>query len=400
MAMMETLATLHDRLVLDFPRQAGGFSPDIEKANEVLLSFRAQDSERQRAMDLWLSSRYAQPCVFGKIAAGQHKMFYCFLTAEDIRQSDHHVHSKVSAARKLWKHRALDDTALGVTPEHGFMLVVCERTVAYAAADENLEAFSLHLQRLVGWPERAGERGNAIADEWLYLRNPATKEIVKFTFSVDYFASAADCQWWHDHRVPGGIAFTANSLGHMARYLEWYGGKTRRTEWALLHAMRTIDSAAKEHPHCPATYLLNLENGEPIQQFTWRGESPLPLALEHQGKDCGSYKGHLHTDHSIRNEFFRSSNCPAHKSDPYHMDFAYIFDRDADDNLEFMVGEKVTEDEVAADIGVIDDVQLVAAFDEYDLASRPAGVGAGIEAALAELQREALSADEIEELLR
>src|SRR5262249_37812371 len=105
--MLVSLATLRSRLVPDLMRVESGFLPDIEKANEVLLNPMAQDSERQQAMDLWLLGRHAQPCVFGKIAAGQRRMFYCFITGDDIARSDDHVQEKVAAARRLWKLRAL-----------------------------------------------------------------------------------------------------------------------------------------------------------------------------------------------------------------------------------------------------------------------------------------------------
>src|SRR5262249_52483422 len=153
-------------------------------------------------------------------AASLRRMHYCFLGPRDLVRSDDYIRSKIADARKLWKYRALD----GI-PEHGFMLSICDRRVAYAQPDEALLEFALHVQRLAGWQGRLDCRGNEIVDEWVYLRHPSTEDVVKFTFSVDFFASAADGKWWHDHRVPGGIAFTANSLGHMARWMEWYDGK-------------------------------------------------------------------------------------------------------------------------------------------------------------------------------
>jgi hypothetical protein len=266
----ESLSSLRSGLTADPTRQLQGFSEDIEKAHRVLHNPLAQDYERQRAMELWLFGRDTQPCVFGKIAARQQKMHFCFITAADIGNSDNHVRDKIASARSLWKRRA----ASGI-PEHGFMLVVCDKDVAYAKANEDLKKFAEHLQCLVGWRCREGERGNDISDEWLYLRHPETKEIIKFTFSVDFFASAGDSGWWHDHRVPGGIAFTANSLGHMAKYLEWYEKKDLRIEWALRNAMNTIDSAAKEHPHRPATYLIDLENGEPVSNYPRTSGTPI-----------------------------------------------------------------------------------------------------------------------------
>ena len=226
------------------------------------------------------------------------------------------------------------------------------------------------------------------------------ERIVKFTFSVDFFAAAADQRWWHDHRAPGGIAFTANSLGHMARHQEWYDNRSERVEWALRTAMNTIDSAATEPPFCPATYLLDLKDGKPEQDFTWTGSNPLPPAKSLEGKDCGSYGGYLHTDHAIRAEFFRPDACPMHYHEPYLMDFTYIFDTAATDNLQFMVGQDVSQADVEADLGQVGDMQTIAADTATEpVVRRPAEAAYRINSALDRLRSRAMSDAEIERLL-
>jgi hypothetical protein len=55
------------------------------------------------------------------------------------------------------------------------------------------------------------------------------------------------------------MAFTANSLGHMARYQEWYGEKEERTEWALRTAMNTIASVS------PSETLMTLPVNSPAR---------------------------------------------------------------------------------------------------------------------------------------
>jgi hypothetical protein len=39
----------------------------------------------------------------------------------------------------------------------------------------------------------------------------------RWKVGVNYFSSQGDRLWWHDHRIPGGMAFSMNSVGHMAR---------------------------------------------------------------------------------------------------------------------------------------------------------------------------------------
>jgi hypothetical protein len=392
--MLDTLASLRDNLNADNSRADRPFSDDIVDANEVLLDPFSSDAEKEAAMKEWLKGFSAQPCVFGKIAGSKGGMDFCFITSKDIAESDASVAAKIADARRFWKQRAF----VGM-PKHGFMLVVCDRSVAFAEPDEALRRFALHLQKLAGWPAMPESRNNDLVQEWVYLRNPHDGPILKFTFSVDFFAAAADRKWWHDHRVPGGIAFTANSLGHMARHQEWYDRRGERVEWALRTAMNTINSAATGHPHCPATYLLDLKDGKPIREFNWAGSNPLPPAKNFEGKDCGSYGGYLHTDHAIRVEFFRSDACPMHHTDPYLMDFTYIFDTAEFDNLTFMVGEEVTQKDVEADIGPIGDLQTISAGPMVVTGSRPEIAAHRIDDALGRLRARAMSEEDIERLL-
>ena len=123
-------------------------------------------------------------------------------------------------------------------------------TVALAAPDDNLKAFSNSILQLSGWSvgrHRFARPVNEISSGYLYLRNPKDSVLYGFQFNIDFFACAGHDRWWHDHRFPGGIAFTANSLGHMRAYREWYGIlKGDGAEWAVKQAMLTIDNAAKQ----------------------------------------------------------------------------------------------------------------------------------------------------------
>src|SRR5262249_42747389 len=100
--------------------------------------------------------------------------------------------------------------------------------------------------------------------ESLFLERPDDRELFSFSIGIDFFASQGDGRWWQDHRVPGGIAFTANSVGHMGRYREWYEHKTNQEEWLLATAMGTIDLAA-DTQYGRATWLRDISaDGRPI----------------------------------------------------------------------------------------------------------------------------------------
>ena len=86
-------------------------------------------------------------------------------------------------------------------------------------------------------------KGNSITSDYLYLKNPVDGAFVGFRFNADFFACAGDGRWWRDHRFPGGIAFTANSTGHMIATREWYESKSESRSWALKQAMFTIANA-------------------------------------------------------------------------------------------------------------------------------------------------------------
>jgi hypothetical protein len=151
-------------------------------------------------------------------------------------------------------------------------VLVCEsRHLELAAADDNLRRFASRLLELKGWKrQRRALRGeNAITSDYLYMKNPQTGAYHGFRLNIDFFAAAGDCSWWHDHRFPGDIAFTANAAGHMKCFLDWYDEPGRdHGAWALTQAMMTI---AKAHPTkslkqgAPATEQTALEEG----RVTW-----------------------------------------------------------------------------------------------------------------------------------
>lgn len=389
---MPSLAELYACLEEDRSRTDHPFSDDMETANAVLLNPFATDPQRRIALECWFQ-RW-QPCLFGRMAGKRKGIHYCFLTVEDLLKSDSFVRDKVTDSRKLWKHRALRGD-----PRPGFILAVCDRKLALAAPDEHLLRFALRLQEIVGWPVRPESRENDIVDEWLYLRHPETGAIQKFTFSVDFFATAGHDRWWHDHRVPGGLVFTANSLGHMVCQQEWYEGKKGQIEWALRTAMLTIDTAEKAVPHGPATYLLGRRVDRPLRSFTWSEDAPLPAQERLGGKDCGSYGGYLHTDHAVRREFFRPQPEPRWLDEPYLMDFTYIFDTASSDHEPFMLGERVEEADVQSEIGSHEALRAIASPPGIVAAGRPAYQVARIEDALARCRTWTMTDDEERALL-
>ncbi len=351
----DSLMNLYEGLRADRRREAQPFSQDVREANDLLHYPYALDQDMDEAMRQWCMKR--QPCQFGRLAASKRQIHFCFLREIDLARGERGIAEKVAESKRLWKQRAIIDAS----PPHGFMLVFASPKVALAAPDDGLRRFSEKVLELAGWgPERRGrKRGNAISSDFLYLKNPADGLYYGFQFNVDFFAAAGDGRWWHDHRIPGGIAFTANSTGHMRHYKDWYGQPgSDHGEWAVKQAMITI---AQAHPTAAGgsgspqaegrvTWLRDLDaNGKPLL-----AQIPCPMVNvpgQLQGKDWTRYEGVLHTDHAVRAEFFADRNEPVTAAQPYLMDFTYLYDKAQADFINFMAGVRAAEEEVYAETG-------------------------------------------------
>jgi hypothetical protein len=329
-------------------RQSVGFSPDIDLAHEVLLYPKSSLAEKELALGLWLQRH--QPCMFGRIAAKQGKMHYCILTGEHLSKSDDEIRGFISEENKLWKHRALLG---GATTRHGFMLVILDEDIAFAEPNDALKRFSEKIRTLWVSESEPDSIGNYAACEDLYLRKPSDGRYYKFTFNIDFFASAGDKRWWLDHRIPGGIAFSANSLGHMLRHLEWYDDKSEKDSisWGVKEAMYTIASSVPHPKYGRSTELIDAVKGYALKGNACPFATDYKLPGPIQGKDWTTYKGTLHTDHSVRDEFFDMSDEPVRKARPYNMDFTYIYNIDDEDYVRFMGGQLISKNEIESLIG-------------------------------------------------
>ena len=200
---------------------------------------------------------------------------------------------------------------------------------------------------------------NPVAGDYLYLKNPNDGLFNGFKFNVDFFAAAGDGRWWHDHRIPGGIGFTANGTGHMRHFREWYSQRGQdQGDWFLTQAMKTI---AHAHPTRSApdgaspedegrvTWLRDLKDGHPLKDSPCPFSGPVPSSL--QGKDWTTYEGLLHTDHNVRREFFEGRELPSTRLRPYLMDFTYLHDKRQADYVNFMEGVRLSEEDVFEEIG-------------------------------------------------
>ena len=157
---------------------------------------------------------------------------------------------------------------------------------------------------------------------------------------ANVFAAAGDKRWWHDHRIPGGIAFSMNSVGHMARNgalrrlanpdskmpLKPLNGKLGidSLATALKFAMLTINGA-QDASSGKATCLRRLD--QPTYD-TLTPKCPFAAVVPPKLKlmDYKNYDGWYHTDQTVPSDYFRPDvRRPAHVKSK-ELDFTYLFD--------------------------------------------------------------------------
>jgi hypothetical protein len=343
-----SLRELYESLQPDRWRKEQAFSEDIQTVNDLLFDPFATTAQRIEQLSNWCQ-RY-QPCLFGRVAAPSDHLHFCVLDERDfLTKSDEEIAGIIHNELVAWKRRSLRPTSGFSTPAFGFILAAASRRLAYASPDDHLEKFARKLMELWGCVE-TDEPSGVMNWETLFIQHPDTRHYYRFTFSVDFFGAQGDGRWWHDHRCPGGLLFTANSVGHMRRYREWYDKKQKnQADWVLQTAMLTIaESAPTKWGH--ATWLRSLDDkGQPVAY-----EVACPFSKEHvlnkrlEKKDWTKYAGWLHTDHSIRPEFFHEAPEPPGevRSKEYLQDFLYLYDASAKDHIRFIEGERVSEEEV------------------------------------------------------
>lgn len=329
--MSQTVADLLSRLTPDPWRASTPFSGDIAAANKRIFEAGDASDTICGVLGEWLQKH--QPCLFGRIAARQDLISYCILTERDLRQDDEAIRAKIQDARLQW----LQDGFVG--KKSGFVVLAASPTLALAAPDANLKALAQKLCSFFLLKEVDVDR---IYHEEIFLEQPgADRRMWQWMAGVNYFCTNGDGRWWQDHRIPGGLAFSANSVGHLvktgaiAREMfeegnQTLGGvsetfvatKVDSLGKALQLAMQTIGKAS-EAVSGRATALMRLSDGGPTMP-----RCPVDLPSSLADKDFHHYVSYYHTDVTIPSEYFlpdvrRPSHCKART-----MEFTYLFDTD------------------------------------------------------------------------
>jgi len=338
--MSATLNELLQRSEEDSWRRGVGFSREVEAANERLFASTGDVETQRQAVNEWL--RKYQPCLFGRAAATQNAIEYCILNEDDLRRGDDFVQRQISQDHLRWTQATIEGRS------SNFILLVVSKRITLARPDDTVLEFAKRLAQLYLNEERI--EPDQIYHDAAYLAVPDYREHqLRWKAGVNYFSAHGDKRWWQDHRIPGGLGFSTNSVGHLAKSGKLLGlltdtarelglpdekrGGSRIDSLgrALQVAMQTINSAS-EGISGKATELVpspadtaNL----PVQKC------PVELSAALEGKNYCWYKGYYHTDHTLPRAYFRADvDRPADVEPIEPLDFTYLFD-DSVDNPAF-----------------------------------------------------------------
>ncbi len=256
---------------------------------------------------------------------------YCVLTEGDLQEGDERVRAKIQAARTEWTRQGFQGK------KSGFVVLLVSPTITRAVPDANLQALAQRICSLYLLDDVVP--GKVFMDE-IFLEIPGqTSTTWRWHVGANYFCANGDRRWWNDHRIPGGLAFSMNSVGHMVKSGVLAGKLNEMNEIlagheaplvttkvdslskALEMAMRTIWLAA-ETKSGKATRLLPMHtNSRPTS--TPRCPVELPSFLK--GFDHCHYEGYYHTDVTIPEEYFRPDVDRPPTQGSYDLDFTYLF---------------------------------------------------------------------------
>lgn len=352
---------LIDQLQRDGRRFARPFSKEIAEAHRQLFDGAPLSHQEIVAiLSKWLVRR--QPCLFGRAAAQMGRLDYCVLTDSDFVRGDAHVRQRIQAARRGWKIRAVSGQS------HGFVILAQSPRIAYATPSTTLRELALRLCELY----LSKSETDAILHDELTLRVDESADTPNRTWKVgvNVFAAAADGRWWHDHRIPGGLALSMNSIGHMSRkmaedYLARVGrsdslgtARERLVSWAVPMAMRTILTAERESA-IPGTRLAGRRpDDESMIPDAERDAVLRDLAPYSENQYIGQY----HTDITVPSEYFTDSFSRPVAAADHNLFFTYLHSSSDSDYASMGVGlspEEVLTPEEWLVAGFCDDILRV-----------------------------------------
>jgi hypothetical protein len=340
----ESISSLFQQLTEDAWRKEIGFSSDIEAVNQVLFNSNTTELKAIGALNGWIQKH--QPCVFGKMAAKFGFISFCLLSESDLMMTDEKIRDKIQKSRLQW----LKDGFEG--KKSNFIILAVSPTLSFAVPDHVVARLaqrlcSLYLDRDIEF--------DFVHHEELFLEKPGSARMTwKWLAGVNYFSAQGDQRWWNDHRIPGGIGFSVNSVGHLVKSEKiaramadlnkelgiedeegWNDSKVESLNKALVLAMQTI-SQASDTVSGKATELLSLSREASHDE---RPGCPITLPSSLADKDYCSYAGYYHTDYTLPTEYFSPDVERPTETEPFLLDFTYLFHKHVSNPDYWTMGE-------------------------------------------------------------
>jgi len=389
--MVATVASLLKQLTPDPWRAAVGFSPDIDAANRILFK-PDSNSDWTSVLSGWLQKN--QPCVFGRMAAKFGFIHYCMLSETDLQLSDEEIEQKIQEARLKWVREAYNGQ------KSNFIVLAVSPAISNAIPDQTVAQIA---QRLCSLYLRTEAAFDFVHHDHIFLEKPGPSRTTwRWLAGVNYFCSQGDKRWWQDHRIPGGMGFSVNSVGHLVKSEKiahamrelneqlgineetWNDSKVDSLAKALILAMQTI-SRASNTASGRATELL------PLPENSTEGKAPkCPIVLPESlsAKNYCEYLGYYHTDYTLPSEYFRSDEQRPDWIEPRLLDFTYLFNKEINNPDHWTMGEgqRIREDKSAFSEEVLSD--------ETDRYKRRRGQPESVPIQSCELLVDALSSNE------
>jgi hypothetical protein len=331
----QTIAELLSQLTVDPWREKVGFSPEVETCQKIMFDRNKTEKDWESALSAWLQ-KY-QPCLFGRIAAKLSLISFCFLTEADLSGADEAIRDKIQAARKEWTRQGFEGR------KSGFVILAISERIAHSVPDQTAMRLACKLCSLYLLQE---VEANQIFMDEIFLEMPGYERAIwRWHVGSNYFCANGDRRWWQDHRIPGGMGFSMNSVGHMVKSGTVAGklnelnkilemgndelvtSKVDSLEKALEMAMRTIWLASDAAASGKATWLLPLP-----EAFTTKCPVELPAFLA--DKNFCEYAGYYHTDYAIPTGYFVPDVERRKDQVTFPLDFTYLF-QDAVENPEY-----------------------------------------------------------------
>lgn len=323
----------HEDAYIDQMRGQEPFSPDIAEANGVLWDPTTLRIEKAHAILGWMrrqlpdvaptptpGSSYTPSltCRFAQREANpandNPRMFTLVLHEDEVvRLDDTRLREIIQLHRAAWKRLAFHGLS------SAFIIAIVGEHISRIKPEKDLMRICQGLMSMYLDVEVQPDQYNYDAEFCdLGIQSGGRLTARRFGALTSIFLAQGDKRWWRDHRGPGGIIVSTNSVGHYAyrahNLLEGAPLLPAHSGQMLSLAKATIKDSfqgdLRVNPH-PATWLKSV-----------------PGSVDKS--DDRQYNGWYHTDHLIPRVYFDERQSRATDSLTFYddLDFSYIHDHE------------------------------------------------------------------------